>query len=307
MVQLLERGLQGKVFNEVSKRQGRHADNVGLRRMPLSEEARDYRLTNGSGLYTLQGGQRLAIPIDSLSDRTKFEGVKLWTRKTLTVNDVKSLVTVRPGVRWEQHRTLWQGKVLGWVSSHLSREIPYMYYRAVLGHDLHVGVFANLYANHWHTGWTDPFNPEEAVKSFDGKVEGHGFLERLGWLSGAKVTAAFISETVDELVSTTGTEFADFDFQEVGTSNQVESNADTALITTSGISRVSGTPTDSDPDYQSVGTVTADATETWEEWGLFNNSTSVALLDRSTTGGQSVNSSDQVQYTYVMTLNKEAD
>lgn len=276
--------------------QGRHPV-VPLRRMALSEEDMERQIQRG--LYTVQGGQRLAIPSDSLKTPQMFNGVKLWT--------VKNGLTVRPGVRQKAPGTLWQGKLLAFARDHINPSIPSRYYRAVLGHDLHVSSQANLYAKHWHTGWTDPFNIEGSVEALDlTKVKGMGFLENLGWLSGAKVTSAFVSELVAELVSAAGTEFADFDFHEVGTSNQAESNADTALITSSGITRVSGTPTDSDPDYQNVGTITADATETWEEWGLFNNLTSVALMDRSLTGGQSVNSSDQVQYTYVCTFNPEA-
>ena len=281
--------------------QGRHPE-ISLRRMPLSEEDREWRIKDKSGLYTTQRGQRLAIPSDSLAKPQMFNGVKLW--------QVKDGKTIRPGVRWNQHQTLWQGKALAWARDHvpvIGGEIPYLYYRAFLGHDLHISMFANLYAKHWHYGWTDPFNPEEPTYALDKKkVQGWGFLEHLGWLSGAKVTDVFVSETIDELVSSAATEFADFDSQEVGTSTQVENNNDTALIATTSIARVGGAPTDSDPDYQSVGTITADATETWEEWGIFNNTAGASLMDRSLTGGQAVNSSDQVAYTYVLTLNPEA-
>jgi hypothetical protein len=132
-----------------------------------------------------------------------------------------------------------------------------------------------------------------------------GFVEDLGWLANALVTDAFVSEIVDELVSTTGTEFADFDFHEVGTSATAENNNQTALVATSGIARATGAPTDADPDYVNVATITADATETWEEHGIFNNSTSVAMMDRNLTGGQAVNSSDQVEYSYTLTVNPE--
>lgn len=134
----------------------------------------------------------------------------------------------------------------------------------------------------------------------------HGFVENLGWLSGAKVTTAFVSEEIDELVSTTGTEYADFDSHEVGTSSTAESNAHTALQATTSIARAAGTPTDADPIYRSVATITADATETWEEHGIFNNTTGAAMMDRNLTGGQAVVSSDQVQYTFELTKNAEA-
>ena len=119
------------------------------------------------------------------------------------------------------------------------------------------------------------------------------------------MTTAFRAEEISELVSATGSEYADFDHAEVGTSSAAEANTQTALTTTSGIARVAGTPTDVDPIYRSVATITADATETWEEHGLFNNTTGVAMMDRSLTGGQAVNSSDQVEYTYEITKNAE--
>lgn len=301
---------------------------VPHRRDPLSEESRDWQIRRG--LYTRDRGEPFALPVDSLKAPTSYMGRELW------LTDGQK--THRPGVQWRAPGTAWQGKTLAWLRDHVDARIPQWYYRAVLGHDVHVTIWGDLFGVHWHHGWADPFTGEVSVPldpTFETLFKTHwrdhvcdldvcpatwgswavvqpmlagmrGFAEPLGWLSGAKVTDAFVSETVDELVSTTGTEFADFDFHEVGTSSQAEDNNDTALIATSGIARATGTPTDSDPIYQNVGTITADATETWEEHGLFNNSTSVALLDRSLTGGQSVNSSDQVQYTHQTTFNPEA-
>jgi hypothetical protein len=59
------------------------------------------------------------------------------------------------------------------------------------------------------------------------------------------------------------------------------------------------------PTMTTVATITADATETWEEHGVFSTGTDT-LLDRSLTSGQSVTSSDTVEYTYVLTVNPEA-
>jgi hypothetical protein len=103
-------------------------------------------------------------------------------------------------------------------------------------------------------------------------------------------------------------EFNDFNEHEVGTSSQAESNNDTALIGTSSIALVAGSQVDDGgdpPTYTTVATIQADATETWEEHGVFSSGTD-SLLDRSLTGGQSVASSDQVQYTYTLTVNPEA-
>jgi len=140
----------------------------------------------------------------------------------------------------------------------------------------------------------------------------HGFIEDCGWLSGAKVTKAFVNVEVGALTDAAGTgeaaEFNDFNEHEVGTDATAEANTQTALIATSGIALQAGTQVDNGgdpPTYTSVATITADVTETWQEHGVFSTTVDT-LLDRSLTGGQSVNLSDQVQYTYTVTVNPEA-
>jgi len=328
---------------------------VEHRRVALSEERHELQIQRG--LYTVDRGERFAFPLDRLDEPTVYLNRELWRF------DRRHGVH-RPGVKFRSWRSERQRRVLGWLRDHVHREIPSLYYRALLGHDLHVSTVAELHGEHWHRGWASPFFDEllrAGLNPFDPAPDptfetapwhpGHvarvtlpcerhaarwsrdcracgrlsepiadwraraarlnagkylGFSEALGLLSGAKVTDAFVSEEIDELVSATGTEYADFDFHEVGTSAQAEDNNDTALITTSGIARATGTPADEDPAYANDATITADATESWEEHGLFNNATSVALLDRSLTGGQAVNSSDQVTYAYTLTKNPEA-
>lgn len=288
--------------------------NVPFRRVALDE--RQAEVQHQRGLYTVQRGVWLPIPVDHVSRPTTFLNRDMWRQ------DGQGRV-FRPGARMTAPRTAFQKQALVWLRDHVNQNIPYWYYMALLGHDLHVSTFGNLYGRHFHAGWANPFDPD-CVDAPLGNADLHdcdkawcpvrdggeripyGFIESLGWLSGAKVTDAFVSEEIDELVSATGSEYADFDSHEVGTSTQAEDNADTALITTSGIARAAGTPTDSDPDYVNVGTITADATESWEEHGLFNNTTGAALMDRSLTGGQSVASLDQVEYTYTLTKNEEA-
>lgn len=291
----------------------RHPDRP-LSRFALTEQRAE--IQHQRGLYTVQRGVPIPIPVDHIHRPTVYQDRDLWRQ------DAQGRV-FRPGTRMTAPRTQWQRKMLEFLRDHVNKDIPSLYYRAVLGHDLHVSTWGDLYAKHFHANWANPFNPDRFDLPLDARFEHDcdklycpvrdggqradiGFVEECGWVSGAKVTDAFISEEIDELVSATGSEYADFDFHEVGTSTQAENNADTALIVSSGIARVTGTPTDSDPIYQNVGTVTADATETWEEHGLFNNLTSVALMDRSLTGGQSVNATDQVQYTYQLTKNEEA-
>jgi hypothetical protein len=312
----------------MNKLPSRHP-NVEHRRLALTE--RDAESQIRKGLYVVERGERFAVPVDSVRDRRTYHGRTLWAVTDGRVH--------RPGVRFTARGSTWQRKTLAFLRDHVHKDVPYWYYMAMLGHDLHVSTYGNLFARHWHAGWANPIDPDRLDAPFDADFatlrdthfvphacdlpacpasvwpswdaclaslrSQRGFVEDLGWLSGAKVTDAFVSEEIDELVSATSSEYADFDFHEVGTDNTAEDNDDTALGVTSGIARATGSPTDSDPDYVNVGTVTADATETWEEHGLFNNSTSVALMDRSLTGGQAVNSSDQVAYTY--TLSKAAE
>lgn len=288
--------------------------NRPLSALPLTEEQAETQRQRG--LYTVREGVWVPIPVDHVKRPTVFLDRDLWRQ------DRQGRV-FRPGSRMKAPGTQWQRKMLELLRDRVHEDIPAHYYRAVLGHDLHVSTWGDLYARHFHANWANPFNPDKfdlplspgfehdcdktwcAVR--DGGLRAAlGFVEDCGWLSGGKVTTAFVSEEIDELVSTTGTEYADFDHHEVGTSSVAEANTQTALTTTTAIARVAGTPTDADPIYRSVGTITADTTETWQEHGLFNNATGVAMMDRSLTGGQSVNSPDQVQYTYELTKNPEA-
>jgi len=281
---------------------------VPERRTPLSEHQWD--IQKRKGIFTTQRGEPFAIPMDRLGQPTRFLERKLWRQ------DPEHGV-YRPGVRFAAREFQLQKNVLHWLRDRVDQRIPYWYYMLTLGHDLHVSTYGNLYGKHWHIGWTNPFNPELQDEPLDSEFTSRddalllkhwglrGFVENLGWLSGGLVTTAFVSEEIDELVSTTGTEYADFDQHEVGTGSTTELNSQTALVATSGIDRVVGTPTDVDPIYRNVGTITADATESWEEHGLFNNTAGAAMMDRSLTGGQSVVLSDQVQYTYELTKNAE--
>jgi len=180
-----------------------------------------------------------------------------------------------------------QHRVLTWLRDHVHQDIPRWYYTLVLGHDLHLSIYATLSARHYRhvTGvWKD-----------------------LGVVSRHKVTTAWRDFVVAQMVAETA-EFGDAKFHEVGTSSQAESNADTALITPTGIARVTGTQVDAGSGlYRSVGTVTADTTETWTEHGIFTKSTGTTLLDRSLISPTvAVVANDQVQFTYELTVNAEA-
>jgi hypothetical protein len=192
-------------------------------------------------------------------------------------------------------RSVWRQQALAWLRDHVHPGIPRAYYKTVLGHDLHLCVLAELDVKHFHATQPDPFT---------GRM---GWLENVGLVSSGKVTTAFRNDIVDNLVTDT-TAFGDYKHHEVGTSAQAEANTDTALITTTGIARVAGTQVEAAADqYRSVATVTADTTETWQEHGLFNASTSGVLMDRSLISPTvSVVASDQVTFTYTITIVAES-
>ena len=302
---------------------------VAERRTALTEEQRLLQIQRG--LFTSEGGERFAIPADHVKRRGEFLHRELWK------NDAQHGV-YRPGVKFHPLHFNIQNKALTWARDHVDERIPYWYYMLTLGHDLHVSTWANLYAHQWHNGWADPFTEETTGPidpNFTSLMATHyvdhvcdlaqcprdmgitqanflvmlqgqkGFVENLGLLSSNKVTTAFVTFEIASLV-TLPTLYEDFDHAEVGTSAAAEANTETTLVATSGIARVAGTPTDVDPIYRSVATITADVTETWEEHGLFNASSSGTMMDRTLTLGQSVNNTDQVQYTYELTKNAEA-
>lgn len=207
----------------------------------------------------------------------------------------------------------WRRNVLAWLRDHVSSEIPRRYYNLVLGHDLHTSTFAELYARHFHYGQPDPFT---------GLLEFHdvlrrgvvetvpGWWEDLGLVSRDKVTVAFRTFEIGQLVAESS-EYGDFKFHRVGTSAAVEDNTHTTLTTDAGITGESGTQVDADPIYRTVATVTADATETWQEHGIFSQAGTTTpagtLMDRSLiTPTVSVVSSDTVEFTYELTKNAEA-
>lgn len=188
-------------------------------------------------------------------------------------------------------------KVLAYLRDHVNNSIPSLYYKAVIGHDIHLSVFASLKMRQFHATQHDPFNP--AVM---------GWWENIGVVSYKKVTVAFRDDIVDNLVAEQSA-FGDYKFHESGLSNTAEANTHTALQTTNGITRATGTQLEGATAdiYKSVGTQTADATETWEEHGIFNIATSGTMMDRNLISPNvSVVSGDQVEFTYEITFNEEA-
>lgn len=190
----------------------------------------------------------------------------------------------------------WQKQVLAWLRDNVNSEIPRAYYRALLGHDLHVSIFGELYLKHFHADLRDPFTGR------------YGWLENVGLASRGKVTTAFRDFEALMLVTDATTQ-GDFKFHRPGTSAAAEDNTQTALTTDAGLEATGNQSNPSSSTYQSVATVTADTTETWQEHSI-RNATGAAggtMLDRSVLSPTAaVNNLDTVQFTYVLTKNAEA-
>ncbi|KKM75833.1 hypothetical protein LCGC14_1386250 [marine sediment metagenome] len=117
------------------------------------------------------------------------------------------------------------------------------------------------------------------------------------------VTDAFVAFVVDQLQTETSA-FGDFKYHEMGLGTQAENANETALQTTTGIARATGSQTEgaSANIYKSVGTITADATETIAEHGLFNASSGVTMMDRTKFTGIGVVSGNQIEFTFQITF-----
>ena len=191
--------------------------------------------------------------------------------------------------------SFWRRNVLAWIRDYIWEGFPRWYYTFVLGHDLHISAYAELYVRHFHATEPDPFTGEM------------GWLEDVGRVAHGKVTVAFRTFEIAQLVAESA-EYGDYKFHRPGLSTQAEANTDTALITDAGL-EATGTQVDADPIYRSVATVTADATETWEEHSI-RSQTGVAagtMMDRSLISPNvAVVNLDTVEFTYELTKNAEA-
>jgi len=122
-----------------------------------------------------------------------------------------------------------------------------------------------------------------------------------------KVTTAFVNFIVAQL-QTESSIFGDFKYHESGEGNTAESAADTALETTCGEARVSGTQEEGAEtyEYKSIATHTYADTFAIVEHGLFNASTGVTLMDRTVFAVINVISGDKIEFTFTIQFSAEA-
>ena len=134
-----------------------------------------------------------------------------------------------------------------------------------------------------------------------------GERENLGVICRKKVTDDFVEFIVDQLIAETSA-FGDFKFHDSGIGVGAENKTDSALGTPWGGARTTGTQIEgaSAHIYKSVATTTYTATKAITEHGLFNIATNGILMDRSVFSAINVVNTNQIEWTYQLTINSEA-
>ncbi len=116
------------------------------------------------------------------------------------------------------------------------------------------------------------------------------------------VTTAFVGFVTDQLQTETST-FGDFKYHDAGVGTTAENASDTAMETTDGESRATGTQTESAANaYRSVGTISYTSPKAVTEHGLFNDSSAGTLMDRTVFSAVNVVSGDAIEFTYTLTI-----
>ncbi len=133
-------------------------------------------------------------------------------------------------------------------------------------------------------------------------IKSDGTRVNYGVLSRRVVTDAFVAFVVDQLQTETSV-FGDFKFHDSGVGSTAEAAGNTAMETTDGESRATGTQTESAANaYRSVGTISYTTTKAITEHGLFNDVSTGTLMDRSVFSAINVVNGDSIQFTYTLTL-----
>lgn len=158
------------------------------------------------------------------------------------------------------------------------------------------------------------FKMDQALSIVEEKTRNIAMMDaqKWAWQNGIKtdygivayrvVTTAFVSFVVDQLQTETSV-FGDFKFHDSGVGTTAENAADTAIETTDGESRATGTQTESAANaYRSVGTISYTSTKAITEHGLFNDASAGTLMDRSVFSAINVVNGDSIQFTYTITL-----
>jgi hypothetical protein len=130
-----------------------------------------------------------------------------------------------------------------------------------------------------------------------------GSIIRYGVISYRVVTTAFANFVVAQLQTETSV-FGDFKYHDAGVGTTAADVGDTAIETTDGQDRSTGTQAEGAAAniYSSVGTITYAGNTAVTEHGLFNAATEGTLLDRHVFSAINVVSGDSIQFTYALTV-----
>ncbi len=179
----------------------------------------------------------------------------------------------RAPLSWRVRNTMRVAFVVGWLGYHLGH-----LYSKVFGAPVMLGRL------------------DAVIKRRDGSVINYGCV---GY---RVVTTAFVTFVVDQLQTETSV-FGDFKYHDSGVGVTAENVANTAIETTDGESRATGTQTESAANaYQSVATIAYTTTKAITEHGLFNDPTAGTLMDRTVFSAINVGNGDSIQFTYTLTL-----
>lgn len=134
-------------------------------------------------------------------------------------------------------------------------------------------------------------------------VRGDGSVVDFGRVSFRVVTTAFVNYAVDQLQVETST-WGDFKYHDSGVGTTAAAVGDTAIETTDGESRATGSQTEgaSANIYRSVGTIAYTTSKAITEHGLFNDPAAGTLLDRHVFSALNVSNGDSIQFTYELTV-----
>lgn len=186
---------------------------------------------------------------------------------------IKKISARRAPLGWRIANTLRWAFIKGWLAVHIGVPLA----RAV--------------------GLMTAYGKLEAVL-----VKADGSKVNYGLLGYRVVTTAFVSFLVDQL-QVDSTEVGDFKYHDSGVGTTAEANGDTAIETTDGESRATGTQTESAATaYRSVGTISYTSTKAITEHGLFSQSTGGTLMDRTVFSAVNVVNGDSIQFTYTLTV-----
>lgn len=133
-------------------------------------------------------------------------------------------------------------------------------------------------------------------------IRADGSKVNYGLLSSRSITTAFVNYMVDQLQTETST-WGDFKYHDSGVGTTAENVSNTAMETTDGESRVTGSQTEGSANvYVSVGTISYTTTKAITEHGVFNDVSAGTLLDRSVFSAINVVNGDSIQFTYSLTV-----